>query len=63
MATLAQTILSAKADSAGAPAPVASDSDVAADVAAEEVLSAFEKKDKAALRRALKNLRIIDSED
>jgi 2C-methyl-D-erythritol 2,4-cyclodiphosphate synthase len=60
MATLAEAILAERAP-AKPSEPVESEGDAAAHAAAEEILSAVEKKDKKALRRALKNLRIIDT--
>lgn len=62
MATLAETILASK-NPAPVSEPVESEADVAAHAAADEILEAVEKKDRKALRRALKNLRTIDIED
>lgn len=63
MSTLAKAILGAAAPATPESAPAESEQDVAAHTAAEELLSAVEKKDAKALRRALKNLRTIDVED
>jgi len=61
MSSLAKAILAGAPESA--PAPAESESDVAAHTAAEELLAAVESKDAKAVRRALRNLRTIDTEE
>jgi len=60
MSSLAKAILG---NPAAPAAPAESESDVAAHTAAEELLAAVESKDAKAVRRALRNLRTIDTEE
>lgn len=60
MATLAEQILSDKGLASTPAAPAESETDVAANTAAEELLAAVESKDAKAIRRALRNLRTIE---